>query len=241
MPTSAPDASQPNVPLPAQGAEGSGTVAIDRLLQLKTIIPERPRYDPIIYRVSRGDGMWAIADEYKVKSATILFVNSQLEDNPHNLRPGMELTIPPVDGLYYQWQDGDDLDAVAAKFKAKPEDILAFPGNNIDLTDPVIKPGATIMIPGGSRELRNWEADLVTMARGANAAQAVPTPPMPAAAVRLTTVSAGLPMTIAFREIPTAPAISVSIFPRLKARTCTPQARVLLPRRRAAGTMATAT
>ena len=168
LPTSAPDANQPNVPLPAQGAGGSGTVAIDRLLQLKTIIPERPRYDPIMYRVSRGDGMWAIADEYKLKSETILFVNSQLEDNPHNLRPGMELTIPPVDGLYYEWQDGDTLDTVAAKFNAKPEDILAFPGNNIDLTDPVIKPGAKIMIPGGSRELRNWEADLVTMARSNN-------------------------------------------------------------------------
>lgn len=168
LPTSAPDASQPNVPLPAQGAAGGGTVAIDRLLQLKTNIPERPRYDPVIYRVSRGDGMWAIADDFKVKSETILFVNTQLEDNPHNLRPGMELTIPPVDGLYYEWKDGDTLEAVAAKFEAKPDEILAFPGNNVDLTNPVIKPGTEIMIPGGSRELRNWEADLVTMSRGAN-------------------------------------------------------------------------
>lgn len=165
LPTSAPDASQPNVALPAQGAGGVATSAIDRLLQLKTNIPERPRYDPVTYRVSRGDGMWAIADEFKVKSATILYVNTQLDDNPHNLRPGMELIIPPVDGLYYEWKEGDTIQSVAAKFDAKPDDILSFPGNNIDLTDPVIQVGTKLMIPGGKRDLRNWEADLVTMSR----------------------------------------------------------------------------
>jgi hypothetical protein len=79
----------------------------------------------------------------------------------------MELTIPPVDGLYYEWKDGDTIEEVAAKFEADPDAILTFPANNLDLTDPEIKPGMTIMIPGGVRELRNWEADLVTMGRGA--------------------------------------------------------------------------
>jgi murein DD-endopeptidase MepM/ murein hydrolase activator NlpD len=32
----------------------------------------------------------------------------------------------------------------------------------------VIKPGTKVMIPGGSRELRNWEADLVTASRSNN-------------------------------------------------------------------------
>jgi murein DD-endopeptidase MepM/ murein hydrolase activator NlpD len=166
LPTSAPDAAVPNVTLPAQAAAG-GTSAIDRLLQLKTIIPERPRYEAVIYRVSRGDAMMSIADEFKVKSETILYVNTELGDNPHNLQPGMELTIPPVDGLYYEWKDGDTLETVAAKFEAAPEEIIDFPGNNVDLTNPDFKPGTMVMIPGGKRELRNWEADLVTMARGA--------------------------------------------------------------------------
>lgn len=166
LPTSAPNSAPPEVALPAQSTTG-GTSAIDRSLQLKTIIPERPRYDPTLYRVSRGDAMMAIADKFKVKTETILYVNSQLGDNPHNLQPGMELTIPPVDGLYYEWQEGDTIEDVAAKFEADPEAILTFPANNLDLTDPEIKPGATIMIPGGVRELRNWEADLVTMSRGA--------------------------------------------------------------------------
>jgi murein DD-endopeptidase MepM/ murein hydrolase activator NlpD len=57
---------------------------------------------------------------------------------------------------------------VAKEFDAKPEDILNFPGNNIDLTNPIIKPGTTVMIPGGSRELRDWTQDLVTASRSNN-------------------------------------------------------------------------
>jgi murein DD-endopeptidase MepM/ murein hydrolase activator NlpD len=165
-PTAAPDASRPKVGLPPAAEQSVNTGAIDRALQLKTVISgERPRYEAVTYRVVRGDAMLAIAKEYNLKSETILYVNTVLEDNPHNLRPGMELTIPPVDGLFYEWKPDDTVEAVAAKFKAEPEDILNFPGNDLDLTNPVIKPGTKVMIPGGSRELRNWEADLMTVSR----------------------------------------------------------------------------
>lgn len=162
------DASQPQIGAPVLGSVQNGFDSIQRDLQLKTIIPERPQYDSIIYRVSRGDGMWAIAEKYKVESATILFANKELEDNPHNLKPGMELKIPPVDGLYYEWKDGDTFESVAENFNANADDIINFPGNKIDLTNPVVKAGTTVMIPGGSRDLRNWEADLVTMGRSNN-------------------------------------------------------------------------
>jgi hypothetical protein len=76
-------------------------------LQLKTRIPERPRYESVIYRVSRGDAMLRIAESYKVKDRVDVVCQPQLEDNPHNLKPGMELLIPPVDGLYYEWKEGD--------------------------------------------------------------------------------------------------------------------------------------
>ncbi len=142
---------------------GSGISSILRELQLKTNIPERPRYDSVTYRVSRGDAMMAIADDFKIKYETILYVNKQLDDNPHSLKPGMELLIPPVDGLYYEWKDGDTFETVAEKFDATADEIINFPGNKVDLTDPKIEPGTLVMIPGGSRELRNWAADLQTI------------------------------------------------------------------------------
>ncbi len=168
LPTAESGAGQPQGGVPVAGAGGSGTSSILRELQLKTNIPERPRYDSVIYRVTRGDAMLSIADEYKITSETILYVNKQLEDNPHNLKPGMELTIPPVDGLYYEWQDGDTFETVAEKFDTTPEEIINFPGNRVDLTDPEIEPGTLAMIPGGSRELRNWAADLQTAGRSNN-------------------------------------------------------------------------
>ena len=168
LPTAESGAGQPQGGVPVAGSGGSGTSSILRELQLKTNIPERPRYESVIYRVTRGDAMLSIADEYKIKSETILYVNKQLEDNPHNLKPGMELTIPPVDGLYYEWQDGDTFETVAKKFDTTPEEIINFPGNRVDLTDPKIEPGTLAMIPGGSRELRNWAADLQTAGRSNN-------------------------------------------------------------------------
>ncbi len=168
IPTVESAAGQPQAGVPVVGLGGGGTSSILRELQLKTNIPERPRYDAIVYRVTRGDAMLSIADEYKVKSETILYVNKQLEDNPHNLKPGMELTIPPVDGLYYEWKDGDTFESVADKLDTTPDEIINFPGNKIDLTDPKIEPGTLVMIPGGSRELRNWAADLQTAGRSNN-------------------------------------------------------------------------
>jgi murein DD-endopeptidase MepM/ murein hydrolase activator NlpD len=160
------DPSQSTTPVSGSG-EGNLS-SILRKLDLKTIIPERPRYGAVVYRVSRGDAMLTIAENYKIKYETILYVNKDLDDNPHNIKPGMELTIPPVDGLYYEWKDGDSFESVATKFDATADDIINFPGNNIDLTDPQVKPGTLVMVPGGSRELRNWAADLTTETRSNN-------------------------------------------------------------------------
>jgi murein DD-endopeptidase MepM/ murein hydrolase activator NlpD len=148
-------ASQPQVGAPVLSVDGGGFSSISRKLQLKTNIPERERYESTIYRVSRGDAMLSIAEKFKLKSETLLYVNTQLEDNPHNLKPGLELTIPPVDGLYYTWKEGDTFESVAEKFYTTADEIINFPGNRVDLTDPKIDSGKTVMVPGGSRELQN--------------------------------------------------------------------------------------
>jgi murein DD-endopeptidase MepM/ murein hydrolase activator NlpD len=166
QPTAESDQNPPDVGLPNPGSSLNGMTSIQRELRLKTNIPERPRDKVTTYRVMRGDAMLAIAEKFKIKSATILYVNKTLlDDNPHNLRPGMELLIPPVDGVYYEWKEGDTIEEVAKTFDAKPEDIINFRGNQIDLTNPTIKPGTQVMIPGGSRALRDWSKDLVTIAR----------------------------------------------------------------------------
>jgi len=157
---------QPQVNAPAITAGTGGVSSIARKLQLKTNIPERERYESITYRVSRGDAMLSLAEKFKLTSETLLYVNTQLEDNPHNLKPGMELTIPPVDGLYHTWKEGDTFETVAEEFNTTADEIISFPGNRVDLTDPKIENGVTVMIPGGTRDLRNWTQDLATSGGG---------------------------------------------------------------------------
>jgi murein DD-endopeptidase MepM/ murein hydrolase activator NlpD len=137
---------------------GSSTIdSIRRFLVLKTNIPERPRYDIIQETVEKGGSIFGIAKENNIKPETILWANyDTLNDSPDSIRIGQVLTIPPVDGVYYQWKEGDTIESVASELEAKPEEILTFPGNKLDLTNPQIKVGDYVMVPGGHREFKQW-------------------------------------------------------------------------------------
>jgi len=167
QPTSAPDANQPEVAMPALN-ESESVLSIGRNILLKTNIPaDKPRYKIDEYRVSRGDSIFAISEGFKLKPETVLWANYDvLQDDPHSLKPGQVLKIPPTDGIYYQWKENDTLDTVASEFKANIDDILNYPGNSIDLSNPKIESGSFVMIPGGKREFVQWLVP--TVAKGAS-------------------------------------------------------------------------
>jgi hypothetical protein len=87
-----------------------------------------------------------------------------LGDNPHNLRPGQELNIMPVDGTYHRWSEGDGLNGVSKFFGVTAEEIIDYPGNNLDpntigdWAHPNIEAGTWLIIPGGQREFVSWSA-----------------------------------------------------------------------------------
>jgi murein DD-endopeptidase MepM/ murein hydrolase activator NlpD len=124
---------------------------------LHTNIPSRSRTEVVEYTVTTGDSVFGIAQSFNLKPETILWANYDLlNDSPDMLNPGMQLNVPPVDGVYYQWQAGDTLESVAEKFHAKVQDILSWEGNNFDLTDPKVELKQWIMIPNGHREFKQW-------------------------------------------------------------------------------------
>jgi murein DD-endopeptidase MepM/ murein hydrolase activator NlpD len=141
----------------AEPQDGQPLSVISRRSELRTIIPNRPSEDVRPYTVEKGDSVFEIAAHFNLKPESILWANyDQLNDNPDMISLGMELNIPPVDGVLYNWKAGDTLDGVAGQFKVSPEDILNWPGNNIDLADRTIEPGSLVMVPGGKREFRQW-------------------------------------------------------------------------------------
>jgi len=128
-----------------------------RKVMLHTTIPDRPPVKVNEYTVEQGDSLFEIASGFKIKPETLLWANySQLNDNPDMISIGMALNVPPVDGVYYEWKEGDTVQTVASRFDAKVDDVLSWPGNNFDLTNPTLQPGTWIMVPGGHREFRQW-------------------------------------------------------------------------------------
>jgi murein DD-endopeptidase MepM/ murein hydrolase activator NlpD len=141
-------------------------LGVDRKVQLHTTIPKRPDLKVESYTVEKGDALFEIAAKYKLKPETILWANyDQLNDNPDMISVGMVLNIPPVNGVYYEWRKGDTVQSVAGRFEASIDDILSWPGNQADLTNPVFQPGTWVMVPNGHREFRQWLIPVIPRGR----------------------------------------------------------------------------
>ena len=132
--------------------------SVERSTNPDTVLPTGVRDTVTTYEVAMGDSLFGIAEEYELEPETILWANYDiLNDDPHLISVGDVLNIPPVDGIVYEWKDGDTLENIAAKYHVAVDDILLYSGNDLDIANPVIEPGSTIVIPGGYRQtLATW-------------------------------------------------------------------------------------
>lgn len=131
--------------------------SVERSTNPDTVLPVGSRKGVVNYTVALGDSLFGIAEQYEVEPESVLWANSDtLNDDPHLISVGVNLKIPPVDGILYLWKEGDELDKVAAKYHASVEDILLYPGNELDIANPIIEPGTYLMIPDGWRLLQPW-------------------------------------------------------------------------------------
>ena len=124
----------PRIPPPPfeMPAEGSQVLGISRRAMPHTALPSRPRFEIIEYEVQSGDTVIGIAERFNLQPQTVLWSNFDvLYDDPHRLMPGQKLKILPVDGLLYEWHNGDGLNGVAEFFKVTPQEIIEWPSNNL--------------------------------------------------------------------------------------------------------------
>lgn len=148
--------------LPPFAKQAASEKGIRRRASIDTTIPARTRVDVLTCEVKPGDNLFLIADKFDLKPETVLWGNYDvLQDNPQFLRPGQELNILPVYGVYYQWNGSDSLTRIADFFGVSPEAILEYPGNDIDLYDmdtanPSIEEGKWLIVPGGKQALKDW-------------------------------------------------------------------------------------
>jgi surface antigen/uncharacterized protein (DUF433 family) len=103
----------------------------------------KSKEDIVVHKVEEGETIDSIAAKYGVTSDSIKWSNTSAGAN---LVAGVELNIPPVDGVVYTVRAGEDAEALATRFRTDKEKIIAF--NDAEITGLV--EGDTIVIPDGS-------------------------------------------------------------------------------------------
>ena len=158
------------VPSPAFSASGGAIQSLARDLDLHTLLPDRQSRDKVIqYTIEYGDTIFSIAEKYNLQPETILWGNIYtIGDDPHTILPGQVLNILPVDGVYHRWSAGEGLNAVATYYGVTPEDIIEWPGNDLDedeigdYANPNIPDSTMLVIPGGTGIYTDWRTPRIT-------------------------------------------------------------------------------
>src|SRR3989344_8605730 len=73
------------------------------------------------YTVQEGDTVSFIASDFGVSINTIIWANNL--KNIDSIRPGDELTIPPINGVIHTVKKGDTLGSIAKKYGAQEQEI----------------------------------------------------------------------------------------------------------------------
>ena len=122
-----------------------------------TLIPDRPRREVISYTVVDGDTIFSIAERFGLKPESIVWANDR--SIIENLRPGKELSILPVDGVYHTVIGSRTITEIVKSYGIDdPYVVIDLPYNNLFGVDPetVLPSGEKIVIPGGVAEQISW-------------------------------------------------------------------------------------
>lgn len=96
------------------------------------------------YTVADGDTLGGISDRFGLNLSTLLWANGLTFRS--TIRPGQNLSIPPVDGVLYTVKKGDTVNKIANTYGADAAQIIAF--NKLGSADD-LRVGDDLMLPGG--------------------------------------------------------------------------------------------
>ncbi|MGD2205501.1 MAG: M23 family metallopeptidase [Anaerolineae bacterium] len=156
-PTPAPELGEHMVTTPPTNRRGSRFASNNNasLFQIPvphTIRAEHDRMEIVTYNVQANDNVWAIAQGFGLKPETVLWANPALEKSPDLLHVGQELTILPVDGIYYTVQNGDTVEKLAKEYETSVEKIVSFELNGLE--EPyVLTAGQKLVLPDGRKKV----------------------------------------------------------------------------------------
>jgi murein DD-endopeptidase MepM/ murein hydrolase activator NlpD len=121
-----------------------------------TIVPERARAEVIAYTIEEGDTVEKIAEAFGLTKDTIAWSNDR--QTVFALRPGNELYIMPVDGVFHQALIDQSIQSIADEYSVDPYDIINSEFNDLFGSTPesMIRSGTRMVVPGGSSTYNDW-------------------------------------------------------------------------------------
>jgi surface antigen len=103
---------------------------------------EKSKYDIIHYTTRQGDTIDALSTKFGVNANSIKWSNNI---SSNTLTAGLNLSIPPVNGIVYKVKSGDTPASLASKYQADESQIIIL--NDAEISG--LKPGEQIIIPNG--------------------------------------------------------------------------------------------
>jgi murein DD-endopeptidase MepM/ murein hydrolase activator NlpD len=145
----------PDLP-PSNGwAQLSKADTVARLPLPHTTFPDRLRAQVITYVVQAGDTIFDIAAQFDLSPETIVWSNREaLMDAPWLIKPGLELFILPVDGIYHTVRAGETVASIAVDYEVDPA-VLYNEWNDLEEEQP--REGQLLVAPGARGEEVSWE------------------------------------------------------------------------------------
>ena len=136
----------------SQPSRSNTSDTIARQPVLHTTFPDRPRAEVITYTVREGDNISTIAYQHGLSPQTIVWSNSEaIQDAPWLIRPGLQLFILPVDGVYHTVSAGETVGSIAAEYDVEPS-ALYNQWNDVVEGDSLYE-GQLLVVPQGT----GWE------------------------------------------------------------------------------------
>lgn len=121
---------------------------------ISTAMPteDQPVGEVSLYTIQQDDTLFTIALAFDLEPYTILWANPTLSESLGGLPVGKQIRIPPVNGYYYVWQNGDRLEDVVKEYGGDIQSILRWNVASIQGEYPeiTITPGSEIFIPHGA-------------------------------------------------------------------------------------------